>query len=283
MTTTYSDIERTGRTDSGESLSGFLHAARCVRASWMLDLRSAEAFRANALLGTGISVAYLFFAIAPVLVAGRYLGQGDGWTQARLLFLQGVWYWMDAVLWTFCSKNISELQEAVHTGRLDGLLLLPGDSLTRVMLGHISVSDLPKFILALALGGYAVAAGAFPGPAWSVVEFVICLIAASVILWTVSVFSTVKVITLFTFDGLFALDAVHNLGRVPVSLYAPWLRIIFSSVLPVILITTVPSTVFFGWSPWWMPAVPIAVAAVLVLLLRKAWHHEIRNYVGLQG
>ena len=269
--------------DGSATLSGFGHTVRCVRASWMLDLKSAEAFRANALLGTVISLAYMFFAIAPILVAGHYLGQGDGWTQARLLFLQGVWYWMDAVIWTFCSKNVNELIEAVHTGRLDGMLLLPGDSLTRIMLGHLSVSDLPKFIIAIALGGYAVAAGAFPGSVWTVMSFIICLVAASVIMWTISVFSSMKVITLFEFDGLFALDAIHNLGRVPVSLYAPWLRIIFSSILPVILITTVPSTVFFGWSPWWLPIIPVAVAVLLVWLLHLAWHHEIRNYVGLQG
>ena len=264
-------------------LGGVAHTWRCVRASWMLDLKSAEAFRANALVGIGISLAYMFFAIAPVLAAGRYLGQGDGWTQARLLFLQGVWYWMDAVIWTFCSRGVSELTEAVHTGRLDGLLLLPGDSLTRIMLGHISVGDLPKFLIAMALGGYAIAAGAFPGSVWTVLSFIICLGAASVIMWTVAAFSILKIITLFEFDGTFALNAVHDLGRVPVSLYAPWLRIIFSSVLPVILITTVPSTVFFGWSSWWTPIVPVAVAALLVWLLRLAWRHEIRNYVGLQG
>ena len=270
-------------TQTSVRLGGVAHTWRCVRAGWMLDLKSAQAFRANAVIGTGISLAYMFFAIMPVLVAGRYLGQGDGWTQARLLFLQGVWYWMDAVIWTFCSKGTSELTEAVHTGRLDGLLLLPGDSLTRIMLGHISVGDLPKFIIAMALGGYAIAAGAFPGSVWTVLSFIICLGAASVIMWTVSVFSILKIITLFEFDGTFALNAIHNLGRVPITLYAPWLRIIFSSILPVVLITTVPSTVFFGWSQWWMPAVPIAVAVLLIRLLRLAWRHEIRNYVGLQG
>lgn len=264
-------------------LTGWLHAARCVRASWILDLKSAAAFRANALIGLGISIAYLFIAIAPVIIASNYLGSGDGWTRSRLLFFQAVWYWMDAVLWTFCIPNNRALAESVRTGRLDGLLLLPGDSLTRIMLGHLGIADLPKFFIAVILGCYAVAMGALPGSAWTVAGFMVCLTAASVILWTLGAFSTIKVITLFEFNGDFAVNAIHNLGRVPATFYAPWLRLLLSSVLPVILITTVPSAVFFGWYPWWLPVVPVGVAVLLVWLLRLAWRHETRNYVGLQG
>jgi ABC-type uncharacterized transport system permease subunit len=85
------------------------------------------------------------------------------------------------------------------------------------------------------------------------------------------------------FNGEAAFYALHNLARVPTDLYAPGLRLIFSSVFPVILITTVPSHVFFGWGGWWLPLVSAAVAAGAVTLLRALWNREIRDYAGLQG
>ena len=106
------------------------HSWRVVRASWQLWLKASTVFRANMLIGVGVSLAWLFFAIAPVLAAGRYLGEGDGWTQARLLFLQAAWYWMDGVMWIFILGNIAVLQEDVHEGRLESKLLMPADSLS---------------------------------------------------------------------------------------------------------------------------------------------------------
>jgi ABC-2 type transport system permease protein len=227
-------------------------------------------------IGTGVTFVWLFFAIAPVLAAGRYLGQGDGWTQARLLFLQAVWYWMDAVMWVFLHGNIRQLQSDVRRGELDWKLLLPTDSLTLVTLGKVNVPDLPKFAIAVGLG-------ALPGSPWSVLMFVVCLLAASVLLWAVGVFSSYKVITKFEFEGDFLLSSAHNLARVPVSMYGTVLRIVLSSVLPVILITTVPSTVFFGWSGWQVPLTAIGATVALTAALRLAWRRETKLYVGLQG
>ncbi|MDR1806338.1 MAG: ABC-2 family transporter protein [Propionibacteriaceae bacterium] len=254
-----------------------------LRTSWRLSLKAAAAYRGNMVIGTGVTLIWLVFAIAPVLAAGRYLGEGDGWTQSRLLFLQAVWYWMDAVMWVFLTNNVGQLQQDVRKGQVDWKLLLPTDSLTFVTLGGLNVTDVPKFLIALGLGAWAVAAGAFPGSAWTVVLFLVCLLAASVILWAVGVFATYKVLTLFDFDGRFLVNSVHNLARVPVGLYGVVLRVVLSSVLPVILITTVPSTVFFGWSRWWVTPVAVTVAAALVVALRVAWRRETRQYVGLQN
>ncbi|MDR1119205.1 MAG: ABC-2 family transporter protein [Bifidobacteriaceae bacterium] len=259
------------------------HSWRVLKASWRLSFKAAALFRGDLAIGTAISLAWLGFAIAPVLVAGRYLGEGDGWTQARLLFLQAVWYWMDAVMWVFLYNNIRELRDDVRQGRLDGKLLLPTDSLTYVMLGRFGYADAPKFLIAVALGAWAVAAGAFPGSAWHVAAFLVCLAAASVILWAVAVFSSYKVITLFNFDANVALDAVHNLARVPTGMYGTVLRVLLSSALPVILLTTVPSTVFVGWSRWWAPLISVGAAILLVALMRVAWRRETRLYVGLQS
>jgi ABC-type uncharacterized transport system permease subunit len=249
----------------------------------VLDLKSTLAFRGDVVVGTLVSVFWVVFAIAPVLVAGRYLGSGDGWTQPRLLFLQGVWYWMDAVNWVFCAPNVQALNADIRAGRLDGRLLLPGDSLTRIMLGHLGVADLPKFLIAVGLGGYAVGAGAFSGGAWAIIGFIVCLISASVLFWLVGVLACIPAITLFEFDGGFILDAIHNLDRVPVSFYAPWLQALFSSALPIILITTTPSMVFFGWGHWWWPCVSVAATITLLLVTRILWTRQIRHFVGFQN
>jgi hypothetical protein len=51
----------------------------------------------------------------------------------------------------------------------------------------------------------------------------------------------------------------------------------------VVLITTVPSTVFFGWSHWWMPVVSVGGAVLAVALLRAVWRCQLRHFVGFQN
>jgi ABC-2 type transport system permease protein len=245
-------------------------------------LKAAAHFRGDTLIGLGVSLAWLGFAIAPVLVAGRYLA-AEGWNQPRLLFLQAIWYWLDAVYWAFLSRNIESLQSGVVNGRVDGLLTLPADSLLMASLGHLNVADLPKFGIALALGGYAVWAGAVPGGAWAVIGFVVALTAASVLMWAINVLCGFKVLTQFRFEGGFLADAVHNLSRVPTDLYSAGMRLLFSSVLPVVLLTTLPSRVFFGWDSVWLASVAAAAAVALTVLTRWLWQREVSRYVGLQG
>ncbi|MCL1838164.1 MAG: ABC-2 family transporter protein [Propionibacteriaceae bacterium] len=264
-------------------VGGLFHTFRTVRAGWILDLKSATAFRGDLVIGTLVSMFWVIFAIAPVLVAGYYLGEGAGWTQARLLFLQAIWYWMDAVNWVFCVRNTNGLATDIRNGRLDGRLLLPGDSLLRVMLGQLGVQDLPKFLIAIGLAAYAIQAGAFPGGVWHIIGFVVCLIAASVMFWAIAVLSFLPAITLFKFEGDVIVNAIHNLNRVPADLYTPWLHALFSTALPIVLITTVPSRVFFGWSPWWMPIVCVIAAFVLLVVLRYLWARQLRHYVGFQN
>jgi ABC-2 type transport system permease protein len=254
-----------------------------LRASWRLDAKAAAAFRWDSIIGVGVSLVWLGFAIAPVLAAGRFLGEGDGWTEARLLFLQAVWYWMDAIMWVVCVPNAEAFRQEIRQGRLDAKFLWPANSLAVVMLGRVGVADLHKFFIALGLGAWAVAAGAFPGSVWSVAGFIVCLLAASVIFWALGVFTVYKAMTLFKFDGSVALTAAHNLARVPVGMYGPVLRLLLSSVFPVILITTVPSTVFFGWSSWQLPLASATVAVAAVIVLKSAWRRETRLYVGLQN
>jgi ABC-type uncharacterized transport system permease subunit len=260
------------------------HNFRVLLACWRLDFKAAAHFRWDALLGVLVSITWMFFAIAPVLVAGQYLGGTTGWTGARLLFLSAIWYWMDAVMWVFAEAGIRQLTTDVRQGRLDGKLLQPCSSLVRCMLGgSMNIPDIPKFAIAIALGTWAITHGALPGGPMSLLGFVVALLAASVILWVVAVLSIYKVITLMEFDGRSAMYAVHNLSRVPTDLYAPGLRLILSSVFPVVLITTVPAHVFFGWGSWWLPLISVAVASVAVAVLRLAWRREIRDYAGLQG
>jgi ABC-2 type transport system permease protein len=76
-----------------------------------------------------------------------------------------------------------------------------------------------------------------------------------------------------------ALQSVLEAGRYPVDAYPPAYRVVFSVVLPVVFLTTVPAQAISGRGAvtWWV--VCAAVLAVLLLAAsRLFWYFALRYY-----
>ena len=94
--------------------------------------------------GTLVSAVWLGLSVAPMLVVAANSATAPGWTLPRLLFLQSVWYLMDAMLWMIIASNAREISSMVRDGTLDAVLLRPISSLVTCTLGHLYVQDVPK-------------------------------------------------------------------------------------------------------------------------------------------
>ena len=259
---------------------------RTVRAlwwGWRAEFSGAAEYRLDLISGTVVSAVWLGLSVAPMLVVAANSSGAPGWTLPRLLFLQSVWYLMDAVLWMLISNNARRISEMVHDGTLDAVLLRPVSSLLMCTLSSVYVQDVPKVVLAVGLGVVSVILGG--GPA-SVIALLGCLLTvgcAFCLMWAVGVLANYKAITQVRFDGMFALQGAHNLARVPTTLYGPVLQLVFTVVLPIAFFTTVPAQVMFGELDLrWVLASVLLTAAVLFVTTRL-WYRELRGYAGAMG
>jgi ABC-2 type transport system permease protein len=261
-------------------------AMRTVRAlwwGWKAEFSGAAEYRADLVSGTVVSATWLGLSISPMLVVSSHSQAAPGWTLPRLLFLQAVWYLLDGVLWMIIMNNARDLSDLVHSGRLDALLLKPVNSLLLCTLGSIYVQDAPKIILALALGVGAVVAGGGPASLLAAASAMVAIACACALMWAAGVLANFKAITQVQFDGMFALHAAHNLARVPTPLYGPVLHVLFTVVIPIGFLTTVPAELFFGTlHPAWVLG-SIALTAGCVALTSRLWHRELRGYTGAMG
>lgn len=250
---------------------------------WKADLAGATEYRVDLVSGTVVSAIWLAISVAPTLIVASHTGDASGWTLPRLLFVQAVWYLLDAVVWMLLMVNVTEWSTAVRMGTLDALLLRPVNSLVLCSLGQLNVQDIPKVFLALGLGGWAVALGGGPVGLLPTIAALIAVCAALVLMWAVGVLANYKAISQVSFDGMFALFAVHNLARVPVPLYGPVLRALLTAVVPVAFLTTVPAQLFFDDTSLWLAVVAAGLAAAAVALTTRLWQAELRRYSGAMG
>ena len=81
-----------------------------------------------------------------------------------------------------------------------------------------------------------------------------------------------------TWNATEVLRAALTAGRFPLSAYPPGLRLLFTLVLPVAFLTTVPAEALLGRAslPWL--AGSVLVAALSLALSRAFWQFALRHY-----
>ena len=254
---------------------------RALRAGWRAEIAAAAEYRTDLVVGVLSATFWLGFAIAPVLVLFEHVDTAQGWTRSQLLLVQAVWTAIDAVVWMFLVPNLGRWSDDVRSGQLDMILLKPVDSLTIASIGSLNVQNIPKLVLAFGLGVVAFATN--DGDGWSAPALLAgaaATVFGLVIIWSFGVLASVKAITSVRFDATFALHTGHNLARVPTPFYGTAVRFVLTVIVPVAFLTTIPVEVLTGSASLWLAVVAGGVAALMTVIARGAWSHQVRRYSG---
>ncbi len=256
------------------------HTLAVVWCGWRAALSGAAEYRGDLVVGTLVSLVWLGVSAVPSIVVTLHTDGAGGWTLPRLMYLLAIWYLMDAVMWIIIMPNIGQWGRQVQTGALDAVLLRPVRSLVMCSLGTLGVQDLPKILLAAALGVGAVVLGGGPASVGALVASLVCLLCGLVLMWAFGVLTSYKVLTQVQFDASFLLHAGHNLARVPTPLYGRAIQVLLTWVVPVSFVATVPAQMMFSMASAWMVVAAVLVTTAVVLLVVVLWNREVRRYSG---
>ena len=126
-----------------------------------------------------------------------------------------------------------------------------------------------------------VAAGRIPGFHLDALHVVLLLLMlGSALAVVVAVFMAFAASGFWFEDRVGMVPPVYNLmefGRWPTDLYAPWLKLLITCVVPFSFAAFLPASVFIGgetWPLWAAPGVALAALAVANLL----WHMGLARY-----
>jgi ABC-2 type transport system permease protein len=245
---------------AGASISAQLE----YRVNFLVNLGSSLLGSGGALFGLGI-----------LFNNGQTIG---GWTYREAIVVVGLFTLVEGFIATFLYPNLSRVSEAVRTGTMDFTLLKPIDSQFLVSAREINIFRLFDIVIGLGLMLWAVISlhRATPGGvalgcllilAGLVIVYAIWFILTTTAFWFVNIENITEL-----FHGLF------GAGQFPVTVFPGWTRIVFTFVVPVAFITTVPAEALIGRAD---PANAVAAAAIalfLLLLARWFWSVAVRSY-----
>lgn len=252
---------------------------RSLRRFWGTALAGQLEYQLNVvieLLAAVLNLAGSVFVLSLFFGQGRQLG---GWSWQAALVVQGVYTLLDGVASTWLRPNLGAIVTHVREGTLDFVLLKPIDSQFWLSLRTLSPAGLSEMALGVALIAWAAPrAGASLSPGGLLAAAVVLLAALLTLYALWFVLATTSIWFVKTWNATEVLRAALTAGRFPISAYPPGVRLVFTLVLPVAFLTTVPAEVILGRGSAVAVASALLVAALSVTLSRMFWRFALRHY-----
>ncbi|MFN7229914.1 MAG: ABC transporter permease, partial [Synechococcaceae cyanobacterium] len=180
---------------------------------------------------------------------------------------------------TLLRPNLSRIVAQVQEGTLDFVLLKPIDSQFWLSTRTLSPWGLPEMGVGLCLSLWAAwQSGARPGAGGLAIGALMLLSAALILysLWFLLAATSIWFVK--TWNATEVLRAGLTAGRYPISAYPEGLRSVFTLVLPVAFLTTVPAEAILGRASGPRALAALAMAGLFLLASRLFWRFALRFY-----
>ena len=258
---------------------GLLRYGRTLKRFWGSALASQMEYQVNLLievLAMAGNLAGSLLLLWLIYGRGQQLG---GWSLEEALVVLGIYTMLDGVSSTLLRPNLGAIVTQVQQGTLDFVLLKPIDSQFWLSTRTLSPWGLPEIVTGLALAIWAaLRAGARPGLA-TILGGALMLFSSVVILYSLwFVLATTSIWFVKTWNVTEVLRAALSAGRYPISAYPAGLRTLFTVVLPVAFLTTVPAEAILGRASGLWLLLSVAVATASLLFSRWFWRLALRDY-----
>src|ERR1041385_8892438 len=213
-------------------------------ALWKNSITREMIFKSNFLLW--IIVELLWFGLQLSFIGVLYLHTDHigSWTKWQVVMLIGGSHFIQQLYQAFFLINCTNLSELVRTGKLDFLMLLPVNTRFVVSLRQV---DLGAFVNA----GFAVAVMVFAArelhlapTAGQIFGFLILCFAGIMIHYSLMfLLATISFFTVRAQGIVWGYYNLFNIARMPDEAFRGAFRIIFTFVLPMVLVSNVPARV----------------------------------------
>lgn len=249
-----------------------------VRLFWSTAVAGEIEYRINFLIAMLSSIGGLVgsvFSLSLFYQNGNRLG---GWPWQQALVVVGLFTVLQGLSRALLNANLSRIVEHVRTGTLDFVLLKPVDSQFWLSLRRLSPWGLPDVAFGvgivvyagvrLHLSAVACATALLPVASSLLILYSLWYVIATTTIWYVKIYNVTEV-----------LQSLLSAGRFPIDAFPPGVyRFVFTFVIPVAFLTTVPARAMFGQAAPRSLAASVLFAVMLFIASRWFWRFALRFY-----
>jgi ABC-2 type transport system permease protein len=246
-----------------------------LRASMLLSLQYRYDFLVDGLL----SVFWAMTALVPLTVAYQHRPAIAGWTFGEALLVLGWFTLLQGILEGAINPSLVGVVDHIRRGTLDFVLIKPADSQFLVSTARFLPWRATNVMASAAIFVVAfVSLGRAPSAVDSLTALLLFFTSVLLLysLWILPVSAAFYVVRV---DNLtFLLGAIFDAARWPSSVFRGALRVVFTWIIPLALMTTFPAQALLGRLS--LPTLGLCIVGALAFaaLGRVVWLQSIRRY-----
>ncbi len=246
---------------------------------WQTSLAIELEYQLNMLIELVSVLGNLFgslFILSLFYKSGPLLG---GWNFFEALIVLGIYMILEGITTSILAPNLSRIVNHVKNGTLDYVLLKPIDSQLWLSLRIISPWGLPSQLIGILLIIYSLVSIQVDLSLFNILIFFTCLFASSLILYSLwFLLASTSIWFVKVWNATEVLRSILVAGRYPMSAYPRGLRTIFTFLIPIAFLTTVPAEVIIGRVSNEYIAIILIIAAIFFAISRRFWKFALLHY-----
>ncbi len=251
-----------------------------LRASLLLGMQ----YRADFLLDGIVGILWTAAGIVPLVVVFQARATVAGWRFGESLVVIGWFTFLEGILEGAINPSLASVVEHVRKGTLDFVLLKPADAQFLVSTARIQpwrginvLTALGIFVWAFRLLGQRPTIAAMGAASLSLLTAVTVLYS----LKSLAVSAAFYVVRIDNLTHLF--DSVFDAARWPVTIFRGVVRLVFTFLVPIALMTTYPAQALLGTLPARTLCAAVVGAVTAFTVARIVWQASIARYTSAGG
>jgi ABC-2 type transport system permease protein len=248
-----------------------------------IQLRASTAiavqYRVEFLVEGALALFWTGWSLVPLLVVFSKRAGVAGWSFEEALVVMGWFTLMKGVLEGAVNPSLTSVVEHIRKGTLDFVLLKPADAQFLVSTAKFEpwrVVDAAGALVIFAVAFHRM--GRWPAPADVAAALLLFLCAAMILysLWILVVSAAFYVVKIDNLSFLFV--SIYDAARWPISVFRGALRLVFTFVIPLALLTTYPAVALLGRLGPALAAQALLGAVAFAAFARFVWTRSIARY-----
>lgn len=253
--------------------------AGLFRVQLAMSALTAMQYRADFVVKGLIAILWMGITLVPVLVVFGVRKSVAGWSFPESLVVVAWFTLLRAVLEGAVSPSLTAVVEHVRHGTLDFVLLKPADAQFLVSTAKIEPWHLVDVVGALALFVYAFGKiGRWPSllNLGTGVAFLGLAIIILYSIWILVVSASFWVIKVDNLSYLFG--SLFDAARWPITVFRGALRVVFTFVFPIALLTTYPAMALLGRLDLKTALAALGGGLAFAAIARRVWRRALALY-----
>jgi len=244
-----------------------------------LNLMKALSYRGNFIFGfiiTGMESLTMFAAIGIVFTKINTLA---GWNFGDVLVLNGVHLLANTASWLLFRGGINDFDRVINRGEFDFYLVRPVSAQFYASIQRIDVEDVARGIVGIVVMFFGLSQNNAVIQLIHLPLFFLTFFCGQAVLY--GVFLSLKTISFKSIQGWATNNIAfrfQELASYPTDIYRGILKTVYTFILPLIFVATVPTKALLGKLPFELAVGSIIAAIISFCIARFFWQMGIKNY-----